>query len=50
MFIECILCVQGPLLDAVGHVKNKSDLFERGTSILTGAAVRDALRMLWKES
>lgn len=52
MFIECLLYVLGTLLsllDAVGNIKNKSDLFKQGMSILIGEVVRDALRMWWKE-
>lgn len=52
MFIECLLYVLGTLLgllDAVGNIKNKSDLFKQGTSNLIGEAIRDALRMWWKQ-
>lgn len=47
MFIECLLTLLG-LLDAVGNIKNKNDLFKQGMSILIGEVVRGALRMWWK--
>ena len=49
MFIDCLFYGQGTLLDAVENIKNKRDLFKQGISILTGEAVRDTLRMWWKD-